>query len=144
MATSLVYDQLLSEITDDMERAVMKVLIEHAGERVTRYLLLKEVHGFGAYEWAEKHGLANSTADRQNREIIERLQAKDYPIVSSSGQAGYILAADDETTDSYVAELVSRRANLDEKIDHVRKSKRWVKFIREWKANRPAVQTRLL
>lgn len=135
-----VYDKLLEGITEPMERAVLENLIEHAGERVTRYELLEAVHGLKAREWAEAHGLANSTEDRQNREIIETLQSKDYPIVSSSGTAGYVLAADEETTEKYVAELVSRSNNLNDKINSLRRSKKWIRFIREWKANRPAVQ----
>jgi hypothetical protein len=127
-----------------MERKVMQTLIDRAGERVTRYELLETVHGPEACAWAKKHGLANSTEDRQNREIIEHLQAKEYPIVSSSGQAGYILAADEETTDNYLKEMIGRRESLDKKISAVRKSKHWISFIREWKANRPATQTRLL
>lgn len=139
MATHPIYDQLVANITDPMQRAVLDTLLQHAGERVTRFELIEAVHGAEARQWAEQHGLANSTADRQNREIIEALQARDYPIVSSSGVAGYVLAADDAETDNYLAELESRRANLEEKIGHVRKSKKWTPFLREWKSSRPAV-----
>jgi chorismate mutase len=140
MATHPIYDQLVEEITDPLQRKVLDALLEHAGERVTRYALIQAVHGDKAYEWAKEHGLANSTADRQNREIIEALQAKEYPIVSSSGAAGYILAADDHETDNYLAELSSRRANLDDKISHVRHAQKWTPFIREWKATRVTVK----
>ena len=138
-----VYDQLMDGITDAMTRAVLEALIEHAGERVTRQELLELVHGRTVREHAEKHGLANSTEDRQNRAIIELLQDKGYPIVASSGTPGYVLAADEETTEAYIAELVSRQENLRNKISSVRASKRWIPFIREWRANRLVKQDRL-
>lgn len=144
MATTPVYDLLLSEVTDEMEKAVLVALLERAGERVTRYELIEKVHGSEARAKAEKHGLANSTEDRQNRECIERLQAAHYPIVSSSGHAGYILAADDETTDAYIAEIGSRIQQMQNKQVALRRSKRWIKFIREYKDSRPLVQGRLI
>ena len=138
-----VYDQLMEGITDKMTRSVLDVLIQHAGERVTRLDLLEHVHGWNVRDQAEKHGLANSTEDRQNRAIIEMLQDKGYPIVASSGTAGYVLAADEATTEAYIAELVSREENLRNKIRSVRASKRWIPFIRDWRANKPAKQDRL-
>lgn len=144
MTTHPVYDMLLAEIDDAMERAVFMALLERAGARVTRYELLEKVHGPKALAWAQENGLANSTGDRQNRECIERLQARDYPIVSSSGQAGYILAADDETTEAYISEIGSRIQQMQLKQEALRRSKRWIKFIREYKDSRPMVQARLI
>ncbi len=144
MATHPVYDRLLEGITEPMEKKVMEILLERAGDPVTRYELLEAVHGKKARLWAEKHGLQNSAEDRQNRKIVERLQRLEYPITSSSGSAGYVLAADEEDTDSYIAELITRRTNLDEKIASLRKSKRWIKFVRDWKAGRPATQLPLM
>lgn len=144
MTTHPVYDQLLASLTDADETAVLKVLLERAGERVTRYELLETIQGAEARAYAEQHGLANNTDDRRNREAIERLQGKDYPIVSSSGQAGYILAADDAITEAYIAEIGSRITQMEAKKESLRRSKKWIPFIREWKAGRPAIQGRLL
>ncbi len=139
-----VYERILEGITEPMEKVLMEALLERAGEPVTRYELLEMVHGKKARLWAEIHGLQNSAEDRQNREIIERLQRREYPITSSSGRAGYVLAADEADTDSYINELVTRRTNLDEKIAALHKAKRWIKFVRDWKAGRPATQLPLM
>jgi hypothetical protein len=34
--TSPIYDRLMSEVDDDLERKVLHVLLTHAGERVSR------------------------------------------------------------------------------------------------------------
>jgi hypothetical protein len=139
MTTHPVYDILLDGITDEMEKKVIRCLINHAGERVTREQMVLEVHGI----YVQKNALASSTEDRQNREIIERLQEHHYPIISSSAQAGYILGAEDKELDDYLTELSSRRARLDEKISKLKASRRWLPLIREWIANRPVMQDRL-
>jgi hypothetical protein len=143
MPTHPVYDLLLADITEEMERAVLTMLLEHAGERVNRYELLEAVHGAEARAWAEKHGLANSKEDRQNRECIEALQRKDYPIYSSSGEAGYILAIDEKAADTYITEIGSRIKAMEAKKDALTRSKRMIPFIRQYKETRPAIQVRL-
>lgn len=136
MTTHPVYDQLLSEITDELERKVLQVLIDKAGTRVTRPQLVYEVFGV-TVEQAE---LSASTEDRRIRECIESLQRRDYPIMASSGQPGYVLAADESVLDAYIAEIGSRIANMQEKQSALRRSRRWISFIRQWREGRPAVQ----
>lgn len=136
MTTHPVYDHLLAEITDELERKVLQVLIDKAGTRVTRPQLVYEVFGV-TVEQAE---LSASTEDRKIRECIENLQKRDYPIMASSGQPGYVLAADESVLDAYIAEIGSRIANMQEKQSALRRSRRWISFIRQWKENRPVVQ----
>ena len=136
MTVHPVYDMLLAEITDELERKVLQVLIDHAGTRVTRPQLVFEV--FGVY--VQQKELASSVEDRKNRECIERLQKRDYPIMASSGQAGYVLAADETVLDAYIAEIGSRIENMKEKQSALHRSRRWIGFIRQWKENRPAKQ----
>jgi hypothetical protein len=143
MTTTPVYDLLLKDITDETERRLLDVLLDQAGERISRIDLVEAVHGLDARLLAEKVGIGNSTHDRQNREIIERLQGRDYPIVSSSGVGGYTLAADDATTEAYIAEIGSRIEQMQAKCTALRRSRRWIPFIKEWKAGRPAVQVPL-
>jgi hypothetical protein len=143
MTTNPVYDLLLKDITDEMERKLLDVLLAQAGERISRIDLVEAVHGLDARLLAEKVGIGNSTHDRQNRELIERLQGRDYPIVSSSGAGGYTLAADAQTTESYIAEIGSRIQQMTAKRDALNRSKRWIPFIQEWMAGRPAVQAPL-
>ena len=136
MTTHPVYDQLLAEVTDDLERKVLQVLVDRAGVRVTRPDLVLQVFGV-TVEQAE---LSASTEDRKIRECIERLQRRDYPIMASSGTPGYVLAADETVLDAYIAEIGSRIANMQEKQSALRRSRRWIKFIQLWKESRPAKQ----
>ena len=139
MTTHPVYDHLLAEITDELERKVLQVLIDKAGTRVTRPQLVYEVFGV-TVEQAE---LSASTEDRRIRECIESLQRRDYPIMASSGQPGYVLAADESVLDAYIAEIGSRIANMQEKQSALRRSRRWISFIRQLREARPAVQLNL-
>lgn len=140
MSTTPVYDLMLSGVTEEFLRKVLTVLIEHAGERVTRPQFVFEVFGVICTQGT----LSNSKEDRQIRDAIEQLQQREYPILSSSGAAGYILAIDDSELDAYVAEIVTRQNSLAEKATALRKSRRWIGIIREYKTNKPAVQARLL
>lgn len=131
-----VYDLLLRDITDDLERKVLSALIEHAGERRTRPQLVFDVFG----KYVQSSELANNTDDRKIRECIENLQRREYPILASSGIAGYILVTDDKELDDYVGEIVSRANQMHEKAHALRKSRKWIRSIQEYKANRPAEQ----
>jgi hypothetical protein len=103
MATHPVYDQLLTEITDTLERQVLQVLIERAGTKTSRSDMVFAV--FGIYVQASQ--LADSTEDRKIRECIERLRAT-WPIVSSSGEAGYILEDNEASILEFAKEQESR------------------------------------
>ena len=136
MNTHPVYDLLLQEVTEDLERKVLSALIERAGEKVTRPELVFAVYGV----YVQQYALSSSLEDRKVREAIERLQRREYPILASSGEPGYALAVDDGELDTYVGEIVSRANQMRDKADALRKSRRWIKFIREYKANAPAKQ----
>jgi hypothetical protein len=127
---------LLQEVTEDFERQVLAVLIDRAGLKVTRPELIFELFGVVI----PQANLASSTEDRRIRQAIENLQRREYPILSSSGQAGYILATDDQDLDVYVGEIVSRVSQLKEKAESLRKSRRWIRFIREYRENKPPAQ----
>ena len=132
MPVSPVYDMLLAEVTEELERKVLSVLIEHAGEKVSRPEFVLKV--FGVH--VEPSELASSKEDRKIRECIERLQRHEFPIMASSGSAGYVLADGDAALDSYIAEIVSRQNTLLEKERFLRRSRKWIKFIREYKSNK--------
>lgn len=136
MTTHPVYDLLLQEVTDELERKVLSALIDHAGEKVTRPELVFAVYAV----YVQQGALSSSLEDRKIREAIERLQRREYPILASSGAAGYVLACDDTELDSYIGEIVSRQNTLLEKERALRRSRRWINYIREYKANAPAKQ----
>ena len=132
MARHPVYEVLMKAVTDELEKKVLDVLIESAGERVTRPALVLAVFGNAI----DVRDLANNPDDRRIREAIERLQRQDFPILASSGQAGYVLAADEAILDSYIGEIISRQVQLKEKEAALRRSRRWVRFIKEYKVSR--------
>jgi len=96
---------------------------------------------FGVFgEYVQNSQLANNANDRRVREAIERLQQREFPILASSGAAGYVLAADDSELDAYLAEIISRQNQLMEKERALRRSRKWIKYINEYKLGAPAKQ----
>ena len=138
MTTHPVYDLLLAEVTEAFEKDVLSVLIGRAGEKTSRPDLVFCV--FGIY--VQSGELANCTEDRKIREAIERLQLKGFPIVASSGSAGYVLLADEAELDKYLAEIITRQIALRAKQNALRQSRKWIKFVREYRdvKDRPAQQ----
>jgi hypothetical protein len=104
---------------------------------VTRPELVQAVFGYHPSE------LAGNTDDRKIREAIENLQAHEYPIVASSGAAGYTLSADEKALDTYLAEIGSRIKTLTSKRESLQKSRRWIAFIRQWRERPPVIQQSL-
>ena len=122
-----IYDQLVSEITDADERKVFDVLLQADGQRISRVELVKEVFGVVV----ESEALANSVEDRKVREIIHRLRERDYPIVSSSGAAGYTMKASAEEMDAYIADQASRKEKIQDNIDHAYRSKAKASLVKQ-------------
>lgn len=129
MTTHPVYDALLEEIDDALERQVFEALAEKPGQTLTRPDLVFKI--FGVY--VQKTELSNCAQDRKIRECIERLRDRDYPIHSSSGEAGYTLTTDDEAIDEYIAEQRSRMDHLRKRIEAAYRSKRKAADIRTWR-----------
>lgn len=139
MPSHPVYTILLNGVTEELERKVLSELIDKAGKRVTRPDMVFAIFG----KYVQQEELGNDTHDRQIRESIERLQARGFPILATSGQAGYMLGTDEKVLDDYLKELGSRRARIDEKMNHLKASRRWIPILREWAANRPVTQERM-
>lgn len=136
-----VYEQILEEINDDLEKRVFDVLVASAGQDVTRRELILAIFGVQVAEWED---LSNNKLDRKIRKCIERLRKKDFSIVSSSGKAGYRLDLDDESMDAYIVELNSRRESLSVSIEHAYRAKRKLPALREYrKTLQPIVQGKL-
>src|SRR5690349_359569 len=141
MTVHPVYEQLLAEIDPGLERQVFEVMLERQGQRVTRAELVLLVFG----ETVSPDQLANNIHDRQIRECIERLQERDYPILASSAQAGYILTDDDAEIDAYIRELSSRAEHIRAKVIHLYAARQKAASMRQWRTNPPeAVQARLI
>ncbi|MBI2757218.1 MAG: hypothetical protein HYX49_00905 [Chloroflexi bacterium] len=65
--------------------------------------------------------LGNDTRDRKIRKGIEYLRNMGYPIVSTSGKAGYRLDTDPERIEGMIREWESRIAHLQKRVDAARR-----------------------
>jgi hypothetical protein len=144
MPTHPVYQRLLAEMTDADEAAVLKVLLEHIGQHVTRLDMIEAIQGLEARCYAQKHGLTGNTDDRRNRKAIERLQARDFPIAATSSQSGYVLVADDEVLEASITEIGNRIKTLDAKKEALERSRSLVPLLREYRRSLALRQERLL
>lgn len=131
-----VYDLLMHDVTDELERKVIDVLIENIGEKISRPDLIFKIYG----NYVQAKELANNQNDRKIREAIKRLQQKSFPILASSGSAGYMLASSDTELDEYLIEIRSRINELAEKEVALRSSRRWIRTFQEYKAFGPLKQ----
>jgi hypothetical protein len=140
MTTTPVYQQLLAEIDDDLERKTLDVLLEQYGsqQKSSRVYLVWRVLGVADQT-------PNSVSDRKVRKVIEHLRAKGWPIVSSSGEAGYSLEDDETKIRMFAAEQESR---AERSRDTARTAYGWLakaRAIREYKRTQvTATQERLI
>lgn len=107
-----VYENILSELAnelDDLERKVYELLRDNPAG-LDRYELVHRIYGYIPVT-------IDNPDDRKIRKAIERLRLRLFPILSTSGKAGYRLGTDSESVGQMIAELQSRRAKLDEQIE---------------------------
>ena len=135
MTPAAIYAALLSEIDDALERKVFQVLADDAGEQVSRPDMVFRV--FGVY--VQQSELGNNKYDRQVRECIAMLRKRGYPIVSTSGGRGYKLTTDHAEINSYIAEQVARRDDLETVIRAMRGAFERAATIREYRATKVQV-----
>lgn len=123
------YQAILQSINDDLERRVFELLTKHIGEPITRSYIVSMLYGDFVSDWE----VTNNPHDRAVRKCIENLRSRDYPIVSTSGEAGYCLTDDPRAIDQCVAEERSRIANTQRKIDHLLRSKNMAHDLHLWR-----------
>ena len=106
-------------LTDEqLETQVRMILANHKGKenRISRWQLVEII--FGREAAANRSG--NNPYDRRIRDAIAKWRDIDL-IVSSSGVAGYWLAADMKDIDLIADEYVSRSREMEEKARNLRK-----------------------
>lgn len=106
-------------ITDEqLEARVRAILLAHKGRqnRINRWKLVEMIFG---REAAGNRSNSN-TYDRRIREVIKKWRDHDL-IVSSSGAAGYWIAADMNDVEIIAAEYVSRSREMEEKARNLRR-----------------------
>lgn len=123
------YQEILSRITDDLQKQVFDVLGARLGEAVLRTELIEIIFG----DHVESSELENNPHDRAIRECIEALRSKDFPIISSSSKAGYCLSDDEEAIERCVAEYRSRTSHMQERITHLLRSKSVAHDLHQWR-----------
>jgi len=95
-------------IPETLPDDVLFLLRTNSPRRVTK----EEIANFAGYEYM-------NTTDRYIREAVRVLRADGFPIVSTSGQAGY--SYDPDKVDEIIADLESRIADLSATIRALRK-----------------------
>jgi hypothetical protein len=139
MSTTPQYDALLAQVTDELSRQVLEILMRNPSG-MTRSALVAEIYGF----WIPDNELASNVYDRKVRKAIEGLR-KDWPIVSNSGEAGYRLSEDAAEIDAYAAEQAARAAKETEKARQAHSWPAKIKSIQEYrKSGVKASQERLI
>ena len=117
MARTPQYERLLAELDagelSELERKVLDALLK-APNGITRRGLIRVVYGVEA-----QRNLSNDPNDRKIRKAIESLRNRMIPIISSSGKAGYRLDTSPEAIQNMIAELKSRIAHMEQKIEAI-------------------------
>jgi hypothetical protein len=110
------YLNLCDEVTDELCLAMLHYMIENAyigfEHRVTRGELAEALLGKD-----------NPRNDRKIRKAKETLTKQGFPILSSSGTAGYYLAEYQDEIDGFIQENNNRIASLQEQNRAARKIK---------------------
>jgi len=118
MSTTPVYEKIRADLEagqlKEIERKILEALLR-APAGLNRKGLIRVVFG----KEAQKN-LGNDTRDRKIRKAIESLRNQLYPIISTSGKAGYKLTTDPEMIEEMIRELESRIAHLQQKVDAAR------------------------
>lgn len=103
---------------EELETRVRAILLTHKGKenRISRWQLVEEV--FGREAAANRSN--NNLYDKRIRDAISKWRDHDL-IVSSSGVAGYWIAADMDDVETIASEYVSRSREMEEKARNLRK-----------------------
>jgi hypothetical protein len=112
------YDKLLAELKAGELPVIARNILDalsQAPKGLTRRGLIHIVFG-------ENPGinLSNDTRDRKIRKGIQHLRNLGFPIVSTSGKAGYKLDTDQKNIESMIREWESRIAQLQQRVDAAR------------------------
>ena len=122
-----VYRHIQETAPAELERRIMEIL-ESArksspGTNITRPELILQIFGIHTPLGRTVTG-KTATQDRQIRDAIADLQEQGYPIIASSGAAGYRLAINDQERLEYIREIEARIKKLENKL-HALRSPRW-------------------
>jgi hypothetical protein len=144
MTTTALYDELLTQVTGELDELESKVLdaLMAAPAGISRSHLIHKVYD----AWVAPEELANNTYDRKIRLAVKSMRKKRLPIFSSSGEAGYRLSEEPNEMEEMAREFDSRAEECKASAEHVRKFQKPLALaIREYrKTNKIVSQERLL
>ena len=126
------YEKLLAELNaGELPIIVRKILdaLLQAPKGLTRKGLIRIVFGE-----EPDNNLSNDTRDRKIRKGIEHLRNLGFPIVSTSGKAGYNLDTDPKNIECMIRELESRIMHLQKRVEAI--SSYYELFVRAPDTNR--------
>lgn len=126
------YEKLLAELNSgELPIIVRKILdaLLQAPKGLTRKGLIRIVFGE-----EPSNNLSNDTRDRKIRKGIEYLRNLGFPIVSTSGKAGYKLDTDPKNIECMIRELESRIMHLQQRVEAI--SSYYELFVRAPDTNR--------
>lgn len=112
------YEKLLAELNaGELPSIVRKILdaLLQAPKGLTRKGLIRIVFGE-----EPDNNLSNDTRDRKIRKGIEHLRNLGFPVVSTSGKAGYKLDTDPKNIKDMIREWESRIVQLQQRVDAAR------------------------
>lgn len=112
------YEKLLAELNaGELPIIARKILntLRQAPKGITRKGLIRAVFGE-----EPDNNLSNDTRDRKIRKAIEHLRDLGFPIVSTSGKAGYKLDTDPKNIEEMIREWESRIVHLQHRVDAAR------------------------
>src|SRR5512146_911631 len=104
-----VYHEIASSINDALQRQVLEYFKDRPGQAIRREQAISDLFG----RTVERSKLAADRNDRKLRLAIAALQKQGYPILASAKAAGYCYSTDPAQLEAYLAELESRRRELE-------------------------------
>jgi hypothetical protein len=111
------YEKLLAELNAGELPIIVRQILDaslQAPKGLTRKGLIRIVFGE-----EPDHNMSNDTRDRKIRKGIEYLRNLGFPIVSTSGKAGYKLDTDPKNIECIIQELKSRIIHLQQRVEAI-------------------------
>lgn len=115
MSRTPEYEKLLAELNAGELPAITRKILDALSQApggLTRKGLIRIV-----FDEEPGNNLSNDTRDRKIRKGIEHLRNLGFPIVSTSGKAGYKMDTDPKNIDDMIREWESRVVQLQRRID---------------------------
>ncbi|MEL7656095.1 MAG: hypothetical protein AAGU75_09320 [Bacillota bacterium] len=105
--------------SDEFNKKVLSIILSEnptPEKRLTKEIIAVRIYGY-----------YNPSVDRNIRDSIKELRDEGYPIISTSGKAGYYY--DENSIDAIIADYTSRIAQMSKTINALRKGRKGKKMV---------------